>query len=178
LLEILKPKVYINSICSLDLKKLKKLQEIKGIIVDLDNTLVAWGENDVSAEVIDWVKEAKKLGLKLCIVSNTSSKRVAKFAEILDIPYYSQHLKPFSKSYIRGLKILNTKREETVVIGDQIFTDILGGNRLGFFTILVAPIIKRDSLGTFPQRTIEKIILSFWQKRGILKKEVDDWPAD
>ena len=69
--------------------KLKKVKKIKGIIVDLDNTLVAWGENEVSQKIISWVKEAKKLGLKICIVSNTNSKRVAEFAKIFDVPYHS-----------------------------------------------------------------------------------------
>lgn len=172
----LKPKVYINSIYNIDLKKLKKMKKIRGIIVDLDNTLVAWGKNEINQEVIDWVKEAKKLGLKICIVSNTRSKRVKKFAEIFGVPYYSKIIKPFSMSFINGLKILNTKKDETVVIGDQVFTDIWGGNRLKLFTILVSPIINRDAIGTFPQRTLERIIISFWLKRGIIKKEVSNWP--
>ena len=58
--EILKPKVYINSVYNVDLIKLKKIKRIKGIMVDLDNTLVAWGEKEISPRIIDWVKEAKK----------------------------------------------------------------------------------------------------------------------
>ncbi len=174
--EILKPKVYVNSIYNIDLKKLKKMKKIRGIIVDLDNTLVAWGKNEINQRVIDWMKEAKKLELKVCIVSNTNSKRVEKFAKIFDIPYYSKFFKPFSIGFVNGLKILNTRKNETVVIGDQIFTDIWGGNRLKLFTILVTPIINRDAIGTFPQRTVERIIISFWLKRGIIKKEVGNWP--
>ena len=176
LFEVLKPKVYINSIYNIDLKKLKEMKKIRGIIVDLDNTLVAWGGSEIDQRVIDWVKEAKKLELKICIVSNNNSNRVKKFAEILDVPYYSKIIKPFSISFINGLKILNTRKNETVVIGDQIFTDIWGGNRLKLFTILVSPIINRDAIGTFPQRTLERIIISFWLKRGIIKKEVSNWP--
>ncbi|MBU4349900.1 hypothetical protein KJ599_06220, partial [bacterium] len=95
LFEILRPKVYVNSICNIDLKKLKKIKKIKGIIVDLDNTLVAWGEKEVSQKIIDWVKEAKRLEFKLCIVSNTNSKRVAEIAKIFNIPYHSKYFKPF-----------------------------------------------------------------------------------
>lgn len=174
--EILKPKVYVDSIYNIDLKKLKKVKNIKGIIVDLDNTLVAWGKKEVSQRVIDWVKEAKKLELKICIVSNTNSKRVAELAKIFDIPYHSKYFKPFSIAFNNGLKILDTKKSETAVIGDQIFTDIWGGNRLKLLTILVAPIAKKDSIGTFLHRNFEKIIISFWVKKGILKKEIGNWP--
>ena len=174
--KILRPKVYVDSICNIDLKKLKKTKKIKGIIVDLDNTLVAWGKNEIDNKIIDWVEEAKKLGLKICIVSNTNSKRVAEFAKIFNIPYHSKYFKPFSIAFNNGLKILDTKKSETVVIGDQIFTDILGGNRLKLLTILVVPIVKKDSIGTFLHRNFEKIIISFWLRKGIIKKEVGNWP--
>jgi len=176
LFEILKPKVYVDSIRNIDLKKLKKVKNIKGIIVDLDNTLVAWGEKEVSQKIIDWVNEAKKLGLKICIVSNTNSKRVAELAKIFDVPYHSKYFKPFSVAFNNGLKILDTKKSETVVIGDQIFTDIWGGNRLKLLTILVAPIVKKDSMGTFLHRNLEKIIISFWIRKDIIKKEIGNWP--
>ena len=172
----LRPKVYVNSVYNIDLKKLKKIKKIKGIIVDLDNTLVAWGQKEVNQKIIDWINEAKKLGLKICIVSNTNSKRVAEFAKIFNIPYHSKYFKPFSVAFNNGLKILDTKKSETVVIGDQIFTDILGGNRLKLLTILVTPIVKKDSIGTFLHRNLEKILISFWLKRGIIKKETGNWP--
>jgi len=176
LFEILKPKVYVDSICNIDLKRLKKVKNIKGIIVDLDNTLVAWGKKEVSQRIIDWVKEAKRLEFKLCIVSNTNSKRVAEFEKIFNIPYHSKYFKPFSIAFNNGLKILDTKKSETIVIGDQIFTDIWGGNILKLLTILVVPIVKKDSMGTFLHRNFEKIIISFWLRRGIIKKEVGNWP--
>ncbi len=174
--EILRPKVYVNSVYNIDLMKLKKIKNIKGIIVDLDNTLVAWGKKEVSPRIIDWIKEAKKIGFKICIVSNTNSKRAAEFAKIFDIPYHSKYFKPFSVAFNNGLKILETKKTETVVIGDQIFTDIWGGNRLKLLTILVIPIVKKDSIGTFLHRNLEKILISFWLKKGKIKKEVGNWP--
>ena len=173
---ILKPKIYVDSIYNLDLKKLKKLKNIKSIIVDLDNTLIAWGNNKIDNKVINWIKEAKKLELKICIVSNSNSSRVGKIAKILNIPYYSKFFKPLGITFINALKIMNTNYLDTVVIGDQIFTDIWGGNRLKLFTILVTPIIKRDSIGTFFQRTLEKIIIFFWLKRDEIKKEIGNWP--
>ena len=174
--EILRPKVYVDSVCNIDLKKLKEIKKIEGIIIDLDNTLVAWGQNEVSQKNIDWVNEAKKLGLKICIVSNTNSKRVAKLAKIFDVPYHSKYFKPFSVAFNNGLKILDTKKSETVVIGDQIFTDMWGGNRLKLLTILVSPIVKKDSIGTFLHRNLEKIIISFWLRKDKIKREIGNWP--
>ncbi len=174
--EILKPKVYVNSVYNIDLKKLKKIKKIKGVIVDLDNTLVAWGRKEICQKIIDWVKEAKRLDFKLCIVSNTNSKRVAEFAKIFNIPYHSKYFKPFSIAFNNGLKILDTKKSETVVIGDQIFTDIWGGNILKLLTILVVPIVKKDSMGTFLHRNFEKIIISFWLRKNKIRKEIGHWP--
>ena len=175
---ILKPKVYVDSICNINLKKLKKVKNIKGIIVDLDNTLIAWGREEIDSKINDWIKEAKRLRLKLCIVSNTNSERVSKYSETFKIPYSSNsfYLKPFNTPFIRAIEILDTIPSETMVIGDQIFTDIWGGNRLKLFTILVTPIDKRDSIGTFLHRNLEKIIISFWLRRGVIKKEVGSWP--
>ena len=175
---ILRPKVYVDSICNIDLKKLKKVKNIKGIIVDLDNTLIAWGKKEIDNRINDWIKDAKRLKLKLCIVSNNRSKRVAELAGIFKIPYYSNSIKPFNAPFIKAIEILDTKNTETIVIGDQIFTDIWGGNRLKLFTILVTPMVKRDSIGTFLHRNFERIIISFWLKRGIIKKEIGNWPTN
>ena len=174
--KILRPKVYVNSVYNIDLKKLKKIKKIKGIIVDLDNTLIAWGKKEIDNRVIEWVEEAKKLELKICIVSNNNSKRVVKFAELFGIPFSSNSIKPLNAPFTKAIEILDTKSSETIVIGDQIFTDIWGANRLKLFTILVTPIIKKDSIGTFIHRNLEKIFISFWLKRNIIKKEVGNWP--
>ncbi|MDP2945502.1 MAG: YqeG family HAD IIIA-type phosphatase [Atribacterota bacterium] len=174
--EILRPKVYVNSVYNIDLKKLKEVKKIKGIIVDLDNTLIAWGKKEIDSRINNWIKEAKRLELKFCIVSNTRSKRVAGFAETFKIPYSSNSFKPLNSPFIKAIEILNTAPSETMVIGDQIFTDIWGGNRLKLFTVLVTPIVKRDSIGTFLHRNLGKIIISFWLRRGIIKKEVGNWP--
>jgi len=117
---ILKPKVYVDSICNINLKKLKKVKNIKGIIVDLDNTLIAWGGKEIDSKIYDWIKEAKRLELKLCIVSNTNSKRISEFAEIFKIPYSSNsfYLKPFNTPFIRAIEILDTTPSETMVIGE------------------------------------------------------------
>ena len=174
--ESLKPKVYLESLIKIDLKKIKNEMKIKGIIIDLDNTSVAWGKDDIDEDIIKWINEAKDINMSLCLVSNTHTKRVKKFADVFDIPYFSNAFKPFHFSFQKAIKILGTEYSETMVIGDQIFTDILGGNRLNMYTILVAPLGKRDSIGTFIQRSLEKIILDSWLKAHKIKIEEGNWP--
>ncbi|MEA2022264.1 MAG: YqeG family HAD IIIA-type phosphatase [Candidatus Caldatribacteriota bacterium] len=174
--EILKPKAYLESLTNIDLKKLKNKMKIKGIVIDLDNTTVAWGEDDVDVNIKKWINEAKEINISICLVSNTLSGRVKKFAEIFNIPYLSNSFKPFNLSFKKATKILKTEYSETIVIGDQIFTDILGGNRLNIYTVLVAPLGKRDSIGTFIQRSLEKLILAYWLKTHEVKIEKGNWP--
>ena len=174
----LKPKVYLNSLLNINVKNLKRDMKIKGIIIDLDNTTVAWGREDISKDVVEWIKEAKKNNLNIYLVSNTHSKRVKKYAEILKIPYNSNSFKPFNSAFKKAMKLMGTSSSQTAVIGDQIFTDILGGNRMNMLTILVYPLGKKDSIGTFIQRSIEKIILTYWLKTNTIRMEKGFWPKD
>lgn len=174
--KILKPKVYLHSIYNIDLSKLKEIKKIKGIIIDLDNTLVPYGQNEIDQKIVEWINEALKLDFKLCIVSNSNSQRAKKFSHLLNIPYYSKFFKPMKVCFDQGLRILGTSKDETVVIGDQVFTDVWGGNRVELFTILVTPLIPRDALWTYPQRTLERIILAYWKNKNIVLKEKGNWP--
>ena len=174
--ELLKPNVYLESLTKIDLKKIKNKMKIKGIIMDLDNTAVAWGKDDVDENISQWINEAKRMKMPLCLVSNTHSRRVKRFADIFNIPFLSNSFKPFHLSFNKAIKILGTEYSETIVIGDQIFTDILGGNRLNMYTVLVAPLEKRDSIGTFIQRSLEKIFLTYWFKNNKIRLEKGNWP--
>ena len=157
---------------------MKENFHIKGIVIDLDNTTVAWGHDIIDKDVIAWIQEAKNNNISICLVSNTHSKRVKKFAKIFDVPYLSNSFKPFNLAFKKAIKILGTKYSETIVIGDQIFTDILGGNRLNMYTILVSPLGKKDSIGTFIQRSLEKIIISYWLKSKELTLLKENWPQE
>jgi len=176
LFEILKPRVYLESLTKLNLNKIKSTMKIKGMLIDLDNTTVAWGHDMIDEDTRKWIHNAKKTGYSICLVSNTHSGRVKKFAEIFDVPYLSNSCKPFHSSFKKALKIMGTDFAETMVIGDQIFTDIWGGNRLRLYTVLVSPLGKKDSLGTLIQRTLEKLIIGHWLKNHEVKMEKGNWP--
>jgi HAD superfamily phosphatase (TIGR01668 family) len=171
------PDVYIRNVYQIDLEKLQKEKKIKGIIIDLDNTLVPWGEKYLDNKIISWIKQVKDSNLKICIVSNSNSDHVSEIGNLLDIPFYSSRYKPLKHPFLKAMKDMKTISEETAVIGDQIFTDMFGGNRLGMLTILVYPLKKHDALGTrLIHRSVERIIMSSWLRQGKLKLIEDKWP--
>ena len=143
-------------------------QGIKGIIVDLDNTLVAWGGDVLDPEMEAWVRQMKSAGLRLCILSNALENRVKRVGETLDLPFVSRAVKPRKSPFKKAMEILGTIPEETAVIGDQLFTDILGGNRLDLYTVWTTPISKEEFVSTKAVRRIERLVVRRFRRKGIL----------
>lgn len=169
-LDMFLPDFFMNKVEDINIEKLKKLG-FDSIILDLDNTLVGWRSRTMSDSVKKWIETAIESGFKLCIVSNCLLHgRVRFFGEMLGIPFVFRAIKPRKKSFMDALKILDSPPDRTVVIGDQVFTDVFGGNRMGFLTILVLPIDKKEFYATLIQRTAEKILLSGFRKKGVLKE--------
>lgn len=161
------PQIHINSPYELDIEVLKK-NSIEGIIIDIDNTLVPWAEKYADQRVIELVNMLKDNGFKLCILSNGTKNRVSVFNRELKLPAVHSAAKPSSAAFKKALRLLGTKPQNTAVIGDQIFTDILGGNRIGLFTILVVPQSSKEFLWTRFVRQIEKLILKKY--KHLIKK--------
>jgi len=133
---------------------------IKGLIIDLDNTIVIWNDNFLSDGVREWVASLKAAGIGVCIASNSSNiERVRAIAAELCIPMLCRSAKPMKRSFVKAMEILGTGVENTAVVGDQLFTDVFGGNRLGLHTVLVLPLSRKDFIGTRLVRIIEKRIL-------------------
>jgi uncharacterized protein len=171
------PDVYIKNVYAIDIVKLQEKKKIKGIIIDLDNTLVPWGKKVVDEQIVSWIEQVKEKGIKICILSNSHAGHVSEIGNLLDIPFYSSRYKPLKQPFTEAMKIMNTSSAETAVIGDQIFTDVLGGNRLNLLTILVHPIKKQDALGTrLIYRMLERFIMSFWLKHGKIELSKKKWP--
>ncbi|NLO21542.1 MAG: YqeG family HAD IIIA-type phosphatase [Syntrophomonadaceae bacterium] len=158
MLKMIYPDIYVDSIHDIALDELKKSQ-IKGFIMDLDNTITLWNSNEISMQVEEWFKKIKSMGFKACILSNNGEKRIVKVAQQLDIPFIHRAAKPNPRSFLRAMHLMGLQREETAVIGDQLFTDMLGGNRAGFFTILVVPLDRREFIGTKISRMMEKMVI-------------------
>ena len=135
---LFQPNQQVASIADISLDKLKELG-IHGILLDLDNTLVKWNSQLLSNQVIKWVRMAKKEGFALCIVSNAISFRLQRVAQRLHVPFVSQACKPLTLGINKALKLLKLEPSEVVMIGDQLFTDILAGSWNGMHTIWVRP---------------------------------------
>ncbi|MHC2182345.1 HAD superfamily phosphatase (TIGR01668 family) [Paenibacillus sp. PvR052] len=164
LLNKLIPRKQVNSIYEIALNELWE-QGYRGIITDLDNTLVGAKAPLATPELIDWLKVVGQVGFQVVVVSNNQRTRVTKFAEPLSLPFIYRAKKPTSASFRKALHMMNLRAEETVVIGDQMLTDVLGGNRMGLFTILVRPISLMDE-GFFTKvnRRIEKAALTIMKR--------------
>ncbi len=144
---------------------------VKGIITDLDNTLVEWDRPEATPELIKWFTSIKEKGILITIVSNNTQHRVKSFSDPVGIPFIYSARKPMTRAFKRALKDMKLKNEEVVVIGDQLLTDVLGGNRLGLHTILVVPVASSDGVWTRFNRKIERIILSWMKRKGMLQWE-------
>jgi HAD superfamily phosphatase (TIGR01668 family) len=167
LLEVLCPSEIIGSVYDIDLNGLAE-RGIRALIIDLDNTLMGWDTADISPSVYKWLKAARCGGFQVCIASNGLNERVHRVAQSLGVPAIAKATKPRKRPFRKALEILGVSPEEVAVIGDQIFTDILGGNRMELYTILINPISQKELPTTQMVRHVEKRILSRLHKKGLL----------
>lgn len=135
---IFKPTFWLNNVLCID-KKFLEENNIEALILDLDNTLSMHGDPAAEEGIPEWLDEMRALGVKMIVVSNNTKRRVAPLAQKLGLKYAANGAKPLTFGLERALKILGTKKANTVVVGDQIFTDIMGGNAAGMRTVLVEP---------------------------------------
>ncbi|MBO8172932.1 MAG: YqeG family HAD IIIA-type phosphatase [Bacillaceae bacterium] len=165
------PDLHVKSIYDIDFTLLKQ-RGVKGIITDLDNTLIEWDRPDATEELVEWVEEAKRNGFQVVIVSNnTSSDRVSRFSASLQVPFISRAKKPTRKPFLKAVEMMGLDTREVVVVGDQILTDVLGGNRTGIYTILVVPVASTDGFFTRINRMVERRVLRIMRKKGMLNWE-------
>lgn len=135
----------------------------RGIIFDIDNTLVEHGA-PANEQAIAHVDKLRRKGFAICFLSNNDKQRVSTFCKRLDAVYIYKAGKPGSKGYEAAMTLIGTTKEQTVSIGDQIFTDTWGANRAGIYSILVKPIGKKEEFQIVLKRYLEKIVLFFYRK--------------
>jgi HAD superfamily phosphatase (TIGR01668 family) len=166
-MRLLRPAQYRQSIFEINLEHLYQ-QGFRAILLDLDNTMVKWNDPAPTPGLVAWLSRAQSLGFQPCIVSNNSGHRVRAFANQIGIPFIPKAIKPRRKGFRAAMAMLGVAPEQTVVVGDQIFTDILGGNRAGAYTILVVPLDPREFFLTQLVRKVERQVLNYLQRRGLL----------
>lgn len=162
------PKMYQESIYTIDYDKLKK-NNIKCLLFDLDNTCVGYREKFPTKELEELFNNLTKKGFKVIIFTNSPQKRVVPFVK-LHVICHSSSKKPFSKNFKKIMKKYRLAKEEICIIGDQLFTDILGGNKVGIMTCLVNPLTNEDFILTKILRMTEQIFFKIMATKDILKK--------
>lgn len=164
------PNEHVKSILDISPEELKD-RGVKGIITDLDNTLVEWDRPDATPQLIKWFEDIRRHNILVTIVSNNNEERVKAFSDPLKIPFIFRAKKPFAAAFQRAVSQMGIKKEDAVVIGDQLLTDVLGGNLGGFHTILVVPVAQTDGFFTKFNRFVERRILNWFRKKGMLQWE-------
>ena len=163
------PDMYQKSIYHIDYDKLKE-DGIKCLLIDLDNTCVPYKDKEPNKKLIDLFETLKDMDFKVIIFSNASKKRLYPFKNTLNVDCSAGSRKPSTRKLNKILKMFKYDLSEVVIIGDQLYTDILCGNRAGIKTILVNPMSKDDLIFTKMFRWLEKKQFKKMSKMDILKK--------
>ena len=156
------PDEYLDSTYTIDFKKLYD-RGYRGILFDIDNTLVPHGA-PADKRAVQLFRKLRGLGFSCCLVSNNKKKRVEPFAKAVGAGYIEMAAKPSRKGYEKAMENLGTNRGNSVFIGDQLFTDIWGANRLGIQTVLVRPINPKEEIQIVLKRNLEKPVLYCYRK--------------
>ncbi len=165
------PDYYCDKVTDITVELLER-NNIKGLILDVDNTLIDYDKNLLKG-ADEWVKRLKEKGLKFMILSNSNQEeKVKNVANVLGIPYFYFATKPLKRGFKKAQKELQLEKNEIAVIGDQIFTDIIGANRSKMFSILVNPVAKKDLFMTKIKRPLEEMIVKSYVKKQ--KKKEDE----
>ena len=165
------PKQVVRSTYSINFKKYYK-NGYRGVLFDIDNTLVPHGEA-ADEKAVAFFKKLKDMGFKFCLISNNKMERVKPFADAVGAPFICDAHKPSTDGYNQAMEIIGTDMHETIFVGDQVFTDVFGANRASLYTILVRPIHPKEEIQIVLKRYLEKPVLFFYKMRDRkqLKKE-------
>lgn len=152
------PTYYVQSVLSIDPVRLVEMGK-KTILLDLDNTILPRDAEEMPPAMVHWVKRIRQVGIKVVLVSNSWFGRVSAMSAILGVDFVDKAVKPLPPAFILGLIKERTWPREAAIVGDQFFTDVLGGTFLGMTTIMVLPLAEHDLKHTLILRHLEKRIL-------------------
>jgi HAD superfamily phosphatase (TIGR01668 family) len=142
---------------------------IKAVIFDIDNTLVTHDTKEPPKEILDYFKFLEDMGIKIAIASNNHRERVETFSKKLGYTYVWRAWKPFKKNLKRLKKEFDVLPNEICLVGDQIFTDIYGGLRMGFYTVLVTAVGKSETKFVAFKRIFENLVMKEYAKNHTKK---------
>ena len=152
---LLKPNIKLHGITDITVELLNEYN-IKALLLDVDNTMSTHHGTTLTDGLMEWIAKMQAGGIKLMVLSNSKRFRIEPFAARIGLPFISLGCKPLPTGYLRGVKRLGEKRKNVAIVGDQIFTDILGGNVVGIKSILLTPIKLEDGWSFKVRRKLEK----------------------
>jgi hypothetical protein len=155
----------VDSLEQIDFTSLKD-HGIKGLMLDLDNTLITSAKRQMGENVYQWLTALAAMEFQVMIVSNNRLSRVKDIAGQWSIPFVANACKPVSGGFLKALNLMRLEPHQVAIIGDQLFTDILGGNWLGLYTILVQPLSPQEFFGTKIQRPLERWVIRRLRAQG------------
>lgn len=162
MLQCFYPNEYLDSTYEIDFES-RYNQGYRGIIFDIDNTLVPHGL-PADGRAVALFKRLKKTGYKVMMISNNKEPRVKMFCDAVDAPYIYKAGKPNPAKYREAMKSMGTDEANTLFVGDQIFTDVWGANKAGIYSILVKPIHPKEEIQIVLKRYLEKIVLISYRR--------------
>jgi len=170
MLRIFLPNMYVSKCKYIPLMELKD-KGIDTLLVDVDNTLIPLETNEPSDDVYCFMDKCKVVGIEVILVSNNVKSRVSYLANKCGWKYYSFALKPFPFIFMHIMKKHELRHDKIAIVGDQLFTDVLGGNSLNIFTILCKPIKLEDKTNsTWILRKLENRVFKYFEKTNKMNR--------
>lgn len=167
---ILYPDEYFDSVKDITIEFLNK-NNIKALILDVDNTILDF-DRKIPEGIDKWCEDLKKKNIKMIVLSNSNKEDKVKLAaDTLGLKYFNLATKPLKRGFKKAVKELNEKPENIAAVGDQIFTDVIGANRMKMYSILVKPIAKKDLLVTKIKRPLENMVINSYLRSKKNKKD-------
>lgn len=154
---LFKPTFWLKSVLSIDDDFLRE-NHVEALVLDLDNTLSMHGNPVAEVGVEDWLDKMRALGIKMRVVSNNTNRRVAPLAAKLGLEFTANGAKPLPFGITRAMRAMGTGKKNTLVVGDQIFTDIIAGNLKGVRTVLVEPFHLEKTWTFRLKRKLESVV--------------------
>ena len=180
-IEKILPNMYAKSFYTIDVDFLLK-QKINKLILDIDGTILPVDDTNVPDKLIKRIEEIKNKNIEVCLVSNNNEERVEPVAKKLKINYLANAHKPLKEAYENAIGLLNAKKDNVAMVGDQMMSDIKGANEYGIYTILVKPVSKHNNIKTGTSRFLQNIMEKHLKKQKLFdsnkyyKKGMIKWP--
>jgi len=152
------PDYYYESVFAIPYKELWEKKK-RGLIFDIDNTLAPFYDKLPPPKIVALMKHLEKMGFKVCLLTNNTTSRLTGFNSDMKLSGFANALKPLTRGIRKAMDVMGTNKKQTVIIGDQLLSDIWGGKNAGITTILVKPITEKDFFFVKFKRHIERIML-------------------